>query len=121
MGQHAMNPPSVEGWHWGTQWLDSGTVVERVNLSSTKLGNVNNLGIRRIIDNIKSNISNQFTPEFLIEIVLEELGAIIVSKTTKETLNDFVKSKIDSEKALTDDNLSEFLQLVGAMPEYQRT
>jgi uncharacterized protein (DUF1800 family) len=121
MGQHAMNPPSVEGWHWGTEWLDSGTVVERVNFSSSKLGNVNNVGIRKIIDNIKSNISDKFSSEFLIEIVLEELGSIIVSKNTKETLNDFVKSKIDSEKALTDNNLSEFLQLVGAMPEYQRT
>ena len=24
MGQHLLNPPSVEGWHWGTEWIDSG-------------------------------------------------------------------------------------------------
>ncbi len=120
MGQHAMNPPSVEGWHWSTEWLDSGTVVERVNFSSSKLGNVKNSGIRRIIDDVKSKISNQYTPELLIEILLEELGSIIVSKTTKETLNDFVETKIDSENSLNDENLSELLQLVGAMPEFQR-
>jgi uncharacterized protein (DUF1800 family) len=120
MGQHAMNPPSVEGWHWGTEWLDSGTVVERVNFSSSKLGDVNNSGIRKIINNVKSNISNQYSTELLIEKILEELGSIIVSKTTKDTLKDFVNSKINSEKSLNDDNLSELLQLIGAMPEYQR-
>jgi uncharacterized protein (DUF1800 family) len=92
MGQHAMNPPSVEGWHWGTEWLDSGTVVERVNFASLKLGNVNNYGIRKIINNVKSNISNQYSADFLIENILEELGS----------------------------NISELLQLIGAMPEFQR-
>tara|TARA_B110001454_G_scaffold42720_1_gene41908 strand:+ start:635 stop:2056 length:1422 start_codon:yes stop_codon:yes gene_type:complete len=120
MGQHAMNPPSVEGWHWGTEWLDSGTVVERVNFSSSKLGNVNNSGIRKIINNVKSNISNQYSTELLIENLLDELGSIIVSKTTKDTLKDFVNSKINSEESLNDGNLSELLQLIGAMPEFQR-
>ena len=120
MGQHAMNPPSVEGWHWGTEWLDSGTVVERVNFSSSKLGNVNNSGIRKIIDNVKSNISNQDSTDFLIENILEELGSIIISKTTKDTLIDFIDSKINSLESLNDENMSELLQLIGAMPEFQR-
>jgi uncharacterized protein (DUF1800 family) len=120
MGQHAMNPPSVEGWHWGTEWLDSGTVVERVNFSSSKLGNVNNSGIRKIIDNVKSNISNQDSTDFLIENILEELGSIIISKTTKDTLKDFIDSKINSLESLNDENMSELLQLIGAMPEFQR-
>ena len=43
-----------------------------------------------------------------------------MSKITKDTLKDFVNSKIDSEKSLNDENISELLQLIGAMPEFQR-
>ena len=120
MGQHAMNPPSVEGWHWGTEWLDSGTVVERVNFSSSNLGNTNHSGIRKIIDNVRSNTNEIYSPEILIDLLLEELGEIIVSQNTKETLIDFAESRLNDKELLTDENLSELLKLVGAMPEYQR-
>jgi len=120
MGQHAMNPPSVEGWHWGTEWLDSGTVVERVNFSSSNLGNTNHSGIRKIIDNVRANTNEIYSPEILIDLLLEELGEIIVSQNTKETLIDFAESRLNDKELLTDENLSELLKLVGAMPEYQR-
>ena len=29
MGQQIYNPPSVEGWHEGVEWLDSGNLLER--------------------------------------------------------------------------------------------
>ena len=31
-GQEIMNPPSVEGWHTGAEWIDSGSLVRRINL-----------------------------------------------------------------------------------------
>ena len=31
MGMDLMNPPTVEGWHTGHEWIDSGTLVERIN------------------------------------------------------------------------------------------
>src|SRR5262245_20172375 len=30
MGQSLMNPPTVEGWHTGKEWIDGGTLNERV-------------------------------------------------------------------------------------------
>src|SRR5262252_8269817 len=38
MGQQLNNPPSVEGWHQGTAWIDTGTLVERVNFASEQFG-----------------------------------------------------------------------------------
>ena len=38
MGQELYDPPSVEGWHTGQEWIDSGTLVERVNFLSSQLG-----------------------------------------------------------------------------------
>ena len=32
MGQYLINPPSVEGWHEGLEWIDTGTFVERLKL-----------------------------------------------------------------------------------------
>ena len=32
MGQEIINPPSVEGWHYGAEWIDSGALVRRIKL-----------------------------------------------------------------------------------------
>ena len=31
MGQEILNPPTVEGWHTGMEWIDTGNLVERIN------------------------------------------------------------------------------------------
>ena len=28
-----MDPPSVEGWHTGKEWIDGGTLTERINFA----------------------------------------------------------------------------------------
>ena len=38
MGQDLLNPPTVEGWHTGKEWIDSGALVERVNFASNQVG-----------------------------------------------------------------------------------
>ena len=35
MGQDLLNPPSVEGWHTGQEWIDSGLLLERSQLCSS--------------------------------------------------------------------------------------
>jgi len=34
MGHDLMNPPSVEGWHTGKEWIDTGILVERGSILS---------------------------------------------------------------------------------------
>ena len=38
MGQDLANPLTVEGWHTGQEWIDSGTLVERINFTADQLG-----------------------------------------------------------------------------------
>ncbi len=45
MGQQLNNPPSVEGWHQGTAWIDTGTLVERINFASEQFGDVSKPGV----------------------------------------------------------------------------
>ena len=40
MGQTLLNPPSVEGWHEGTEWINSGALVERVNFAAKEISNI---------------------------------------------------------------------------------
>ena len=36
-GQELMNPPSVESWHTGSEWIDGGALVRRVNFAAKLL------------------------------------------------------------------------------------
>ena len=38
MGQDLLNPPSVEGWHTGKEWIDTGCLVERINFAAQQVG-----------------------------------------------------------------------------------
>jgi hypothetical protein len=33
MGQRLLNPPTVEGWHTGHEWIDSGTLSQRTGFA----------------------------------------------------------------------------------------
>ena len=39
MGQPLLNPTSVEGWQGGEEWINTGSVVERINFAADFLGN----------------------------------------------------------------------------------
>ena len=52
MGQMLNNPPSVEGWHQGMEWVDTGTLVERINFASEQFGDANKPGVRAMIDGV---------------------------------------------------------------------
>jgi uncharacterized protein (DUF1800 family) len=46
MGMDLMNPPTVEGWHTGHEWIDSGTLVERINFAADFLGKTELPGVK---------------------------------------------------------------------------
>jgi uncharacterized protein (DUF1800 family) len=39
MGQDLLNPPSVEGWHTGQEWINSGSLMSRANFVAEQVGN----------------------------------------------------------------------------------
>ncbi|HZA24795.1 MAG TPA: DUF1800 domain-containing protein, partial [Dehalococcoidia bacterium] len=52
MGMDLMNPPTVEGWHTGHEWIDSGTLVERINFASEYLGNTQLPGVQYMVNRL---------------------------------------------------------------------
>ena len=86
MGQGPLQPPSVEGWHEGVEWIDSGAFVERVNFVARELSKVNEPGIRSIIQWFATEDGGVLSPEKLVDQCLELLGPVPVSEKTRATL-----------------------------------
>ena len=116
MGQELMNPPSVEGWHEGAEWIDSGSLVERVNFASQYLGNPDSPGVQEISDRLGAEQRSKIDSDTLVDSCLDLLGPITVSDETRATL-------VESSEAYVDDDLTtrvaETLRLIGSTREYQ--
>ena len=54
MGQDLLNPPSVEGWHTGGEWIDSGSLVRRINFVADRVGNLSLPGVQDIVSRVRS-------------------------------------------------------------------
>ena len=85
MGQDLMNPPTVEGWHTGREWIDSGTLVERINFTADAVGNTSLPGVKAIINRLSSE-GPILSAERLVDGCLEMLGAYELADVTRKEL-----------------------------------
>ena len=116
MGQILNNPPSVEGWHQGTDWLDSGTLVERINFASQQMGDAEKPGIRAMITRINARLSETASPDRLVDACLEEVGALSVDEETRRELVRFLSQGGNPDTQ----RIAGALQMVAATQEFQR-
>ena len=84
MGQKLMDPPSVEGWHTGKEWIDGGTLTERVNYAVDTLNDPKKPGVKAIIDRVRA--SGQIAPNELVNKLLELSGSLEVDAATRDVL-----------------------------------
>ncbi len=125
MGQGLLQPPSVEGWHEGIEWVDSGALVERINFVAHELANVQNPGVRRIIDRLAGENGGTFTPEELVDRCLDLVGPVEVSDDTKAALIEYAGLQGDVSLANSDEGdeseqrVAGLLSLAAATREYQ--
>ena len=79
-GQELLNPPSVESWHTGPEWIDGGALVRRVNFAAGVLGDTSLPGVRSVIDQLKSQ--GTLSPEDFVDGCLDAIGPLEVSEPT---------------------------------------
>ena len=79
-GQELLNPPSVESWHTGAEWIDGGALVRRVNFAAGLLGDTTLPGVQAIIGNLQQR--GDLTPTQLVASCLELAGPLEVSDAT---------------------------------------
>ncbi len=125
MGQILNNPPSVEGWHQGIDWLDSGTLVERINFASQQIGDTDKPGIQAMIGRISDQLSESTSPELLVDACLEEVGALEVDESTRRTLVNFTAHEMSQKSGQGAKSgrqpIADVLQMVAATQEFQRS
>ena len=83
-GQELLNPPSVESWHTGSEWIDGGSLVRRINFAAGLLGNTSLPGVRTMVDGIRA--MNPQTPAEVVQGCLDVVGPIEVSDLTRGEL-----------------------------------
>jgi hypothetical protein len=123
MGQDLLNPPSVEGWHTGQEWINSGALMSRINFVAEQVGNTSLPGVQSILGHLKTHGTMQ--PEQLVDNCLDLLGPVEVGADTKKELTDQAKQwgqiRFDTpahEQAAAK-HTAELLQLIVATREYQ--
>jgi uncharacterized protein (DUF1800 family) len=123
MGQDLLNPPSVEGWHTGREWINSGSLMARINFVAELIGDPSLPGVRAIINRLKGK--GAMTPEQLVDGALDQLGPVEVSDETRQELLDQAKEwgqiswDSESNAQIADKRVGEMLQLIVATREYQ--
>ncbi|HIA75020.1 MAG TPA: DUF1800 family protein, partial [Dehalococcoidia bacterium] len=127
MGQQLLNPPSVEGWHQGLEWIETGSLTERVNFASQHLGDLSKPGVRRIVQNVIDDEGESISAEVCVDKCLDQLGAIQTSQYIYNTLVEFAQENgipsinllKDKEKAAK--KISELISVIASVPEFQQS
>ena len=119
MGQDLLNPPTVEGWHTGKEWIDSGTLVERINFTADQVGNVNLPGIRAIVNRLNSD-GPTMSAEHLVDRCLDLLGSYKLDEETRSRLVAHVQSEGELRTGTEEfaQRVGQTLQLIVATTEY---
>ena len=126
MGQSLLLPPSVEGWHEGAEWINSGALVERVNFAAGQLKDIQKPGVRAIIDRLASQNGGSLSPEKIVDGCLELMGPITMSEeATRTALIQHISKRDDvslvgNSKDDSEERVADLLGLIAATKEYHR-
>ncbi len=85
-GQELLNPPSVESWHTGGEWIDGGALVRRVNFAAGLMGDTSLPGIRAMVAELRQRGVSE--PEEFVDACLDIVGPLEFSEATHSELLD---------------------------------
>ena len=123
MGQDLLNPPSVEGWHTGAEWINSGSLMRRINFTADMVGDVSRPGVQSIVNRLRS--LGDATPDQFVDTCLDLMGPLEVNAETRQELLDHANSGgnlvwgAEPDAAASTERISELLQLIVSLRDYQ--
>ena len=125
MGQGLLQPPTVEGWHEGVEWIDSGSLVERVNFAAKELANTASPGVRAIIDRLAASSDGVLSPAQFADACVDLIGPITVADDTRAVLVDYAARQGDLDLRNhqpgddSEQRVGDLLRLIAATREFQ--
>jgi hypothetical protein len=119
-----MNPPTVEGWHTGHEWIDSGTLVERINFAAEYLGRTDLPGVQDMINRLMAR-GERLSPEAFVDGCMDMLGCLNMSEDTRRELvahaqrGGELRHGTDAERTAFTRRCGEMFQMLAATAEFQ--
>ncbi|MQF68377.1 DUF1800 domain-containing protein [SAR202 cluster bacterium AD-802-K11_MRT_200m] len=127
MGQSLLNPPSVEGWHEGKEWINSGSIVERVNFAYDVWQNSDSPEVKDITDRLAS--STELDTEDVVDACLDFMGPLVFTEdNSRQAIIDHISkggniefgNKSSAKRDVAEKRIAEILALIASSKEYQR-
>ena len=122
MGQDLLNPPSVEGWHTGAEWINSGSLMRRVNFAADLLGDAERPGVQAIIQRLQD--PGNASPGGFVDTCLDLMGPLEVDENTRRELVDHAGTlgplgwTTEEESGSSTRRVTEMLQLIVSLRDY---
>ena len=116
MGQKLLDPPSVEGWHTGEEWITSGSLVDRVNFAAHRMSDPAHPGVRRMADRAAADATD---PETLVNACLDVMGPLDVDPETRALLTELATAGMTSNGAVPQGLILDLFKLIASSREYQ--
>ena len=122
MGQDLLNPPSVEGWHTGVEWINSGSLMKRINFCADMVGDVSRPGIQSIANRLQAQ--GQLGPEQFVDTCLDLMGPLEVTEENRQQLVEHAAESgplrwgTEQEVNSSNEKVGEMLQLIVSLREY---
>ena len=124
MGQILLDPPSVEGWHTGVEWVNTGSLVSRMNFAAAEFSDTNRPGVKSMINHVRER-GAYASAESLVDECLGLLGHVRVSEETRKDLVAHARASgemsFETEEAArsASERIAQLLQVMTATTEYQ--
>ena len=121
MGQALMNPPSVEGWHTGHEWIDGGTLNERVNFAVNQFNDLETPGFTEMLNKLGDSVQGSE----LVDRCLDLVGQFDIGAETREALGRYADAvgdiDLSNEQARSENaiKVARMIQLIVSTREYQ--
>ena len=122
-GQELLNPPSVESWHTGMEWIDGGALVRRVNFAAKALSDTKAPGVQAIVQDLRDR--GELSPEEFVDACLDLIGPMEVSDDAHAELLDQAQEGGDlswgneDQARQSEQRVGGLLALIAASREYQ--
>jgi len=118
IGQALLYPPDVAGWEWGTAWISSQTMLERMRFAEVIVPNRGPLGFQTLRELLGTE------PARTLEGFIDRLGEVLdvaLSKETREKLQEYLQKRGGVTALARADRtvVQGILQIVFASPEFQ--
>jgi uncharacterized protein (DUF1800 family) len=124
MGMELFQPPTVEGWQMGSEWMNSGSLVDRVNFATRVLGDTELPGVKSMIDRLMAQ-GESLSAEQVVDSCLDLMGPLTLDDETRQEIVDHVTASGEmrqgtkEEKAEFTRRAAQIFQLVASTSAYQ--